>query len=85
MADLGLTLGVNGSDVVVTNVKVNSAAADAGIRAGDKVVKVNQATPASPEAAKKAVDEARKANGSAVLMQLERQGTKYFVGVPFGS
>jgi serine protease Do len=85
MADLGLTLGVNGSDVVVTNVKVNSAAADAGIRAGDKVVKVNQATPASPEAAKKAVDDARKANGSAVLMQLERQGTKYFVGVPFGS
>lgn len=84
MADLGLTLGVSGSDVVVTAVKVNSPAADAGIRTGDKLVKVNQTQPASPEAAKKAVDDAKKANGQAVLLQLERQGTKYFVGVPFG-
>ena len=83
MTDLGLTLGVNGSDVVVTAVKVNSPAADAGIRTGDKLVKVNQSTPTTPEAAKKAVDEAKKANGQAVLLQLERQGTKYFVGVPF--
>jgi hypothetical protein len=29
------------------------------------------------------VDDAKKANGQAVLLQLERQGTKYFVGVPF--
>jgi len=83
MADLGLTLGVNGSDVVVTAVKVNSPAAEAGIRTGDKLVKVNQTQPASPEAARKAVDDAKKANGQAVLLQLERQGTKYFVGVPF--
>ena len=84
MADLGLTLGINGSDVVVTAVKVNSPAGEAGIRTGDKLVKVNQATPATPEAARKAVDDAKKANGQAVLLQLERQGTKYFVGVPFG-
>jgi len=84
MADLGLTLGVNGSDVVVTAVRVNSPAADAGIRQGDKLVRVNQSTPASPEAAKKAVDDAKKANSEAVLLQLERQGVgKYFVGVPF--
>jgi len=84
MADLGLTLGVNGSDVVVTAVRVNSPAADAGIRQGDKLVRVNQSTPASPEAAKKAVDDAKKANSEAVLLQLERQGVgKYFVGVTF--
>jgi serine protease Do len=83
MADLGLTLGVNGSDVVVTAVKVNSPAGEAGIRTGDKLVKVNQTTPGTPEAAKKAVEDAKKANGQAVLLQLERQGTKYFVGVPF--
>jgi serine protease Do len=83
MADLGLTLGVNGSDVVVTAVKVNSPAAEAGIRTGDRLVKVNQTQPASPEAVRKAVDDAKKANGQAVLLQLERQGMKYFVGVPF--
>lgn len=85
LSDLGLTLGSNGSDVVITNVKTNSAAAEAGIRAGDKVVKVNQAALGSPEAVKKAVDDAKKANGSAVLFQLERGGTKFFVGVPFNS
>ena len=68
---------------VVTAVKVNSPAGEAGIRTGDKLVKVNQTQPASPEAARKAVDDAKKANGQAVLLQLERQGTKYFVGVPF--
>jgi serine protease Do len=83
LADLGLGLATDDGDVVVTSVKVNSAAADAGIRTGDKLLKVNQTAAATPEAAKKAVDEAKKQNGSAVLLQLERNGSKYFVGVPF--
>lgn len=78
---LGVTSGPNG--VVVSSVKVNSPAADAGIRVGDKLLKVNQAAANSPEAVKKAVEDARKSNGQAVLLQLERGGGKYFIGVPF--
>ena len=83
LSSLGLSLTATGGDVVVSSVKVNSPAADAGIRVGDKLLKVNQAAASTPEAAKKAVDEAKKQNGSAVLLQLERGGSKYFVGVPF--
>lgn len=83
LADLGLSLSATGGDVVVSSVKVNSPASDAGVRVGDKLLKVNQASTGTPEAAKKAVDEARKQNGTAVLLQFDRAGAKYFVGVPF--
>ena len=83
LSSLGLGLATDDGAVVVTSVKVNSPAADAGIRVGDKLLKVNQAAAGTPEAAKKAVDEAKKSNGSAVLLQLDRGGSKYFVGVPF--
>ncbi|MBP9235566.1 MAG: PDZ domain-containing protein, partial [Hyphomonadaceae bacterium] len=69
--------------VTITSVKVNSPAADAGIRVGDKLVKVNQSNATTPDAAKKAVDEAKKQNRNAVLLQLQREDTKFFVGVPF--
>jgi C-terminal processing protease CtpA/Prc len=64
-------------------VRVNSPAGDAGIRVGDKVVKINQSTPTSLDAAKKAIEEAKAAKRTAVLMQFERDGNKFFVGVPF--
>lgn len=83
LADLGLTLSASNGDTVVSSVKVNSPAADAGIRVGDKLLKVNQAAAGTPENAKKAVDDAKKSNGAAVLLQLDRNGQKYFVGVPF--
>lgn len=83
LADLGLSVTSKDGDVVVASVKVNSPAADAGIRVGDKLLKVNQAAAGTPESAKKAVDDAKKSNGSAVLLQLDRGGNKYFVGVPF--
>lgn len=83
LANLGITLSASNGDTVVSAVKVNSPAADAGIRVGDRLLKVNQAPAGSPEAAKKAIDEARKSNGAAVLLQLDRNGQKYFVGVPF--
>jgi serine protease Do len=83
LADLGIGVTASGGDVVVSSVKVNSPAADAGLRAGDKIRRVNQSSVGSPDAVKKAVDDARKQNGDAVLLQFERNGTKFFVGVPF--
>jgi serine protease Do len=83
LADLGLSLAANDEGIFVTNVKVNSSADDAGIRKGDRVVMVNQTEVKSTDAAKKAVEDARKQKRSAVLLQLERNDTKYFVGVPF--
>ncbi len=83
LPDLGLGLSIDDGDLVVASVKINSPASDAGIRVGDKVVKVNSATPTSLDAAKKAVDEAKAAKRGAVLFQFERAGAKFFVGVPF--
>jgi serine protease Do len=83
LSGLGLGLANGDAGVVVSSVKVNSPAADAGIRVGDKLVKVNQTNASSPDAAKKAVDEAKKQNRNAVLLQLQREDAKFFVGVPF--
>lgn len=83
LSGLGLALATDDGDVVVSEVKMNSPAFDAGIRVGDKVVKVNSTTPTSLDAAKKAVDEAKAAKRGAVLFQFERAGNKFFVGVPF--
>jgi serine protease Do len=83
LSDLGLGLATGDDGVVVSSVKVNSPAADAGIRVGDKLVKVNQTSASSPEAAKKAVDEAKRQKRGAVLLQLQREDAKFFVGVPF--
>jgi serine protease Do len=87
--DLGLGLATSGSDVVISNVKVNSPAADAQptLRRGDKIVSVNQTPVASAEAAKKAIEDAKKQKRTAVMLQVERQDDgqtrKFFVGVPF--
>ena len=83
LAELGLGLTAGDDGLTITSVKVNSPAADAGIRVGDKLVKVNQSNATTPDAAKKAVDEAKKQNRNAVLLQLQREDTKFFVGVPF--
>jgi serine protease Do len=83
LPELGLGLASDDGDVVVASVKMNSPASDAGIRVGDKLVKVNSASPTSLDAASKAIDEAKAAKRSAVLLQLERNGAKFFVGVPF--
>ncbi len=83
LAELGLGLAARDGGLVVASVKVNSPASDAGIRVGDKLVKVNQTNATTAEAAKKAVDEAKKQNRNAVLLQLQRNETRFFVGVPF--
>jgi serine protease Do len=83
VSELGLGLAVGAEGLVVANVKVNSPAFDAGLRQGDKVISINQIDVNTPEAAKKAIDEAKKQKRSAVLMQVERGGQPRFVGVPF--
>ncbi len=81
--ELGLGLAANDEGIFVTNVKVNSPAEDAGIQRGDRVVRVNQVEIKTTDAARKAVEDARKAKRDAVLLQMERGDTKFFVGVPF--
>jgi serine protease Do len=83
MPELGLGLASGADGLTIANVKINSAAFDAGLRQGDKVISINQVDVKTPEAAKKAVDEAKKQKRSAVLMQVERDGQPRFVGVPF--
>ncbi|HEX5006608.1 MAG TPA: PDZ domain-containing protein, partial [Hyphomonadaceae bacterium] len=83
MSELGLGLAGGSDGLTVASVKVNSSAFDAGLRQGDKVISINQVDVNTPEAAKKAVDEAKKQKRSAVLMQIERNGERRFVGVPF--
>ena len=65
--------------------KVNSHASDLGLRAGDKIVKVNQETPTTPDAVRKAVDNAKKQGRTAVLLQVERNNQRFFVGVPLAA
>jgi serine protease Do len=84
LAGLGLKLSDDGG-AVVADVKVNSGAADAGLRPGDRVVMVNQVEVNSAAAAGKAVEDARKQKREAVLLQVERDGNKIFVGVPFAA
>ena len=51
LTDLGIGLEAGDDGVTVSSVKVNSPAADAGIRVGDKLVKVNQSNATTPDAA----------------------------------
>jgi serine protease Do len=83
VSELGLGLAANPDGLVVASVKVNSSAYDAGLRRGDKVISINQVDVKTTDAARRAVDEAKKQKRSAVLMQVERDGQPRFVGVPF--
>jgi serine protease Do len=83
LAELGLGLATNDDGIFVTNVKVNSPAEDAGIQRGDRLVMVNQTEVKSADAVRKAVDEAKKQKRTAVLLQIERNDNRMFVGVPF--
>jgi serine protease Do len=85
LSELGLDLVARDGAVTITSVKVNSHAADMGLRAGDKIVKVNQETPANPDAVRKAVDSAKKQGRTAVLLQVERNNQRFFVGVPISA
>lgn len=80
---LGIELA-NQSGVVIADVRVNSPAGVSGLRPGDRVLMVNQTEVSNAASVRTAVDRAQSDNREAVLFQIERDGRKAFVGVPFG-
>jgi serine protease Do len=66
----------------IADVLSNSPAEEAGLRAGDRLLMINQMNIASPQDARDAVAQAKKNGREAILVQIERNGSKLFVGVP---
>ena len=83
LSGLGLQLADSDAGLVIAEVAVNSAAADAQLHPGDKLVMVNQTPVSSASEAQRAVADAKQKHRDAVLLQIERNGTKAFVAVPF--
>ena len=67
--------------VVVTRVAANSTAAEQGIRAGDVIEKVDNATVTSPSEVAAKIDAARKGDKPAVLLLVNRRGASQFVAL----
>jgi len=84
LADYGLTVAPaeDGAGVIVTEVAPDSPAADAGIRAGDKVVEVNNETVASASDIEKELKAVTDSGRKAALMLLEREDASRFVAIP---
>lgn len=83
LSGLGLKLADSDDGLVIADVAVNSAAADASLRPGDKLLMVNQTPVSSASEAQRAVADAKQRHREAVLLQIERDGNKVFIGVPF--
>ncbi|WP_425418979.1 Do family serine endopeptidase [Oricola indica] len=86
LADFGLTVAPaeDGNGVVVTDVDPDSAAADAGIRAGEKIVEVNNEAVATASEIENALDDVANSGRKAALILLERDDTTRFVAMPIG-
>jgi serine protease Do len=68
--------------VVITSVDPNSDAAEKGIRRGDVILSVNRQAVTAPAQVSAAVDAARRANRSSVLLLIKRgQQPEAFFGV----
>lgn len=80
-----LQLPAEAKGAVVANVNPDKTAADAGIQAGDIIVAVNNKAVENASDAKKAVGEAANSGRKSVLLQIERQGKKTLVAVPFAA
>lgn len=79
---LGLQVADDNSGPVIVGVLSGSTAEEAGLRAGDRLLSVNQQKVATVSAAQAAVAQAKNSGRAAVLIQVEREGSKLFVGVP---
>jgi serine protease Do len=67
---------------MITGVDPNSDAAEEGLRRGDLIMSVNNQNVTSPEQVAAAVEAARKAGRSSVLLLVKRGNTpEAFVGV----
>jgi serine protease Do len=67
--------------VVITGVNQNSDAARKNLSPGDVLVEVDRIVINSPEEAARAVDTARKAGKTTVLLRIRKDGSYFFVGV----
>ncbi|MCL6699302.1 Do family serine endopeptidase [Sphingomonas sp. NSE70-1] len=77
---LNLPTGTRG--VVITSIDPSSDAAEKGIRRGDVIISVNRQPVSSPAQVQAAVDGARRAGRSSVLLLVKRgQAPEAFVGV----
>jgi len=83
LADYGLTVtpADDGNGAVVTNVDPDSDASDKGIRPGDIIRRVNNATVNNAADIVGAITEAQKAGRGAVLMQVETNGQNRFIAI----
>ena len=73
-----LGLGDDATGVVITSLDDDGLAADAGLAVGDVILQVGTEPVTSPGDVEAALDAAK---NDAVLLQIERQGAKIFVGV----
>jgi serine protease Do len=76
-----LNMEAKDSGVVITGVAENSDAARKNLSPGDVLVEVDRVVINSPEDAAKAVDAARKAGKTTVLLRIRKDGSYFFVGV----
>ncbi len=75
-----LDSGQNG--VVITEVTINSSAAERGLKAGDVIVKVQQGEVTSPSDVQKQFDSEGNENRRSVLMLIQRQDGRQWVPLP---
>ncbi len=82
---LGLKVTEDDGGLVIAQVVTDSGAEQAGLRAGDRLLLVNGAKVGSISDAQQAVRDASSEGRGAVLVQIERDGVKKFVGVPLST
>jgi serine protease Do len=73
-----LGLEADATGVVITSLDGNGLAADAGLAVGDVILQVGSEPVRTPQEVEAAIDAAK---SDAVLLQIERQGARIFVGV----
>jgi serine protease Do len=79
---LGLQVAEDEGGPVIVEVLSGSHAEEAGLRVGDRLLMVNQTKVETTAAAQAALAQARTNGRAAVLVQVERDGSKLFVGIP---
>jgi serine protease Do len=72
------------SGALISNVKPNSPADQAGIQSGDLLVGVGPKDVTDPDDAVAAIDDAKKSGAPAVALRIIRQGQALFVGIGLG-